>query len=95
MEYLLIAILFCAALSVSADQSFKNAEYMQIAQVGEKTMSAIGDSKKEACEDAEWEARKACIRIGTGGIPANGAQCISCTQYNAYQYQCTVAYRCK
>ena len=61
----------------------------------ESTMSAVGESKKEACEAAEWEARKECVRLGRGGLPVNGAQCVSCSERGAYQYQCTVAYKCK
>lgn len=65
------------------------------ASAAEQTMSAVGDSKKEACESAEWEARKACVRLGRGGLPVSGAQCASCSEHGAYQFQCTVVYRCK
>lgn len=80
MKYFLVIALLGLSLSASAAES---------------TMSAVGGSKKEACEAAEWEARKECVRMGRGGLPVNGAQCVSCSEHGVYQFQCTVVYRCK
>jgi len=60
-----------------------------------KYQAGKGDTKKEACEDAEWEARKKCVRLGTGGLPVGGAQCVQCEQFNMYQWACAVKYICK
>ena len=60
-----------------------------------KYQAAKGDTKKEACENAEWEARKNCIRLGTGGIPVGGVECVQCREVNVYQWVCAVKYVCK
>ncbi len=56
---------------------------------------AKADTKKEACKTAEWEARKSCIRKGSTGIPAGGAECVRCREANAYQWECSVKYVCE
>jgi len=94
MKYIVLIILIGLSSIALANEERKSSSYLQLTQISEKSMSAVGDTKKEACEDAEWEARKACVRIGRTGLPVNGAQCVSCSPYNTYQFQCTVIYRC-